>query len=114
MHLADAPSESKTRPESVERAVNDDVDEVIGVRNGATALVPLDAVMFGVAKAGDAMITAIDNRERIARTALLTGLTKSSFRRTIWGRRQGLGSGAPDNAIPCFGGSECPPNYDLE
>jgi hypothetical protein len=51
--------------------VNDDVDEVIGVMNGDTALVPLEAVMLGVANAGEATTTAAETNTNATRTPLL-------------------------------------------
>jgi hypothetical protein len=64
--------------ESVADPLIDEVAELpIGVMNGATALVPLDAVMFGVAKAGDATTTTTDSSSNPAITPFLKVLMKS-------------------------------------
>ena len=54
-----------------DRNVYCDLVLVIGVKNGAAALVPLEAVTLGVAKAGAPMTNVADTNTNVANTAVL-------------------------------------------
>jgi hypothetical protein len=71
LQLIVEPRTGRASWESVELPIEVEVVLPIGVMNGDTALVPLDAVTFGVANAGDATTTRADTKTSATSTLLL-------------------------------------------